>query len=91
MGSATFARTRGIMRLTAPTRKKNIHRALTPKEKIPIAQRKQNSNCYHCGQAGHWAAQCPIKDIPAFDPEFWEYLDKFQELEPNNKIKIEVP
>ena len=59
-------------------------------ENQTIAQRKQNSNCYHCGEAGHWAAQCPIKDIPSFDPEFWNDLDNFQELEPR-KFHFEEP
>lgn len=36
------------------------------------------------------AAQCPIKDIPAFDPEFWDDLGKFKELDPK-KMKIEEP
>lgn len=59
-------------------------------ENQAIAQRKQNSNCYHCGEAGHWAAQCPIKDIPSFDPEFWNDLDNFVDLEPK-KLHIEEP
>ena len=59
-------------------------------ENQAIAQRKQNSNCYHCGEAGHWASQCPIKDIPSFDPEFWNDLDNFVDLEPK-KLHIEEP
>ena len=31
------------------------------------AQRKQSTNCYHYGQPGHWAAECPNEDIPADD------------------------
>ena len=30
---------------------------------------------------GHWATECPIKDIPSFVPEFWNDLDNFAELE----------
>ena len=36
-----------------------------------IAERKQNSTCYHCGQQGHWASDCPVKDIPEYNQEFW--------------------
>ena len=87
---ATFARTLGIMRLIAPTKKKNIQRALKDiKDTKDIQKTKQSpkgySNCYHCGETGYWAAQCPIKDIPSFDPEFWEDLNKFQELEQKNE------
>ena len=53
-----------------------------------IAQRKENTNCFLCGEKGHWDAQCPIKDIPAFDQEFWDDLENFQELSPQ-KLKTE--
>ena len=56
-----------------------------------IAQRKQSSNCYHCGQPGHWVAEYPIKDIPPFDPEFWNDLDNFAELEPKGNTNRRVP
>ena len=46
-----------------------------------IAERKQNSNCYHCGEPGHWASDCPIKEIPAYDEEFWSDVDNLIQKE----------
>lgn len=62
--SATFARTRGIMRLNAPSRKQNIQRANIPEDPSTPGnetwlERKQNSNCYHCGEKGHWGRTVP--------------------------------
>ena len=53
-----------------------------PKQDGPtIAEIKQNSNCYHCGQQGHWASDCPIKDIPAYNEEFWSDIDSLIQKE----------
>ena len=48
-----------------------------PKQDGPtIAERKQNSNCYHCGQQGHWASY-----IPAYNEEFWSDIDSLIQKE----------
>ena len=65
---------------------------LQPKQDNPtIAERKQNSNCYHCGEPGHWASECPIKNIPAFDQEFWNDVDTFAQLEGKEMQIDEAP
>ena len=53
------------------------HYQIKPRQggSITIEEKKKNSNCYHCGQQGHWASDCPIKDIPAYDENFWSDVD----------------
>ena len=50
-----------------------------------IAERKQKSNFYHCGQQERWASDCPIKDIPAYNQDFWSDIDNMiaKEMPPN--------
>ena len=51
----------------------------------------QNSNCYHCGQQGHWASDCPIKDIPAYDQEFWNDIDSLvgKEMQTDDRQSVQ--
>nr|XP_022307990.1 uncharacterized protein LOC111113993 [Crassostrea virginica] len=52
-----------------------------------IAERKQNSNCYKCGQQGHWVSECPMNDVQ--DDEFWN--EDMENEPPQSPQPIEVP
>nr|XP_022311303.1 uncharacterized protein LOC111116594 [Crassostrea virginica] len=55
-----------------------------PKQDGPsIAERKQNSNCYKCGQQGHWVSECPMND------EFWN--EDIENEPPQSPRPILVP
>ena len=59
-----------------------------PKQDGPsIAERKQNSNCYKCGQQGHWVSECPKNDVQ--DDEFWN--EDIENEPPQSTQPIEVP
>ena len=56
-----------------------------------IAERKQNSNCYHCGQQGHWASECPLKDIPEYNQEYWQDVDNMVKEELGSEYQEPEP
>ena len=78
------------------------HFQIKPKQGggLTIEERKQSSNCYQCGQQGHWASECPLKDIPEYNQEYWQDVDdlvkeelgsEYQEPEPLPTPPAPVP